>query len=467
MRFKGDFEGMRVVVFGLGASGRAASRVLAGLGAEVTAVDQADGQALRERAQSLKEQGIRCHLGEAPSRVMRRADMVVVSPGVPTTIEPLQQAREVGASVIGELELSFMLSDAEFLAVTGTKGKSTTARLLHCMLCAAGIETVVGGNLPDQPLCEKVLALSPDAKVVAEVSSFQLETINTFRPHIACITNLGVDHLDRYSDLEEYYAAKMRVCENQGAEDVLVVNAGDVKLSDLTRTMTPSRVCFGLDDPGGVNGVFLHSNRVVSVRDGDVVQLLKRSDIVLPGLHNVENVMAAAAMAINCGVSGEALTDALKGFELAPHTLEVFAVIEGLTFVDDSHATNTLSVVKAIEAFNDPIVLIAGGRDKGCDFREILNAGRSRVKTVIAIGEAGPKIEEALSQHVPVLRNQGDIGDIVAMASSVAVSGDVILLSPGCSSFDMFSDFRDRGNSFKRAVFEYFERKGIGVAQAD
>ncbi|MBN2208349.1 MAG: UDP-N-acetylmuramoyl-L-alanine--D-glutamate ligase [Candidatus Coatesbacteria bacterium] len=467
MRFKGDFKGMRIVVFGLGASGRAASQVLARLGAEVTAVDQADGQVLRERAQVLKEQGIRCHLGEAPSKVMRGADMVVVSPGVPTTIEPLRQAREAGAPVIGELELSFMLSDAEFLAVTGTKGKSTTARLLHCMLCAAGIETVVGGNLPDQPLCDKVLALSPDAKIVAEVSSFQLETISTFRPRVACITNLGVDHLDRYSDLEEYYAAKLRVCENQGAEDVLVVNAGDANLSALTRTMPPSRVFFGLHDPGGVNGVFLHSSSVVSVTDGDVVELLKRSDIVLPGLHNVENVMAAAAMAINCGVSVEALRDALKVFELAPHTLEVFAVIEGVTFVDDSHATNTLSVVKAIEAFSGPIVLIAGGRDKGCNFTEILSAGRGRVKTVIAIGEAGPKIEQALSQHIPVLRNQGDIADIVAMASSIAARGDVILLSPGCSSFDMFSDFRDRGNSFKKAVFEYFERKGIGLAEAE
>ncbi len=467
MRFKGDFEGKRTVVFGLGASGNAASRVLAGLGAEVTVVDQADGQSLRERAEVLKGHGIRSHLGGAPSSVMRRAEMVVVSPGVPTAIEPLQQARESGASVIGELELSFILCDCEFLAITGTKGKSTTARLLHRMLCAAGVESIVGGNLPDEPLCEKVLALSPDAKVVAEVSSFQLETIDTFRPHIACITNLGVDHLDRYSSLEEYYAAKLRIFENQGAGDFLVVNAGDVKLLELTRGVTPSRMCFGVDDPGGVNGVFLDSDRIISATGGDGVPLLERSDIALPGLHNVENVMAAAAMAINCGVSGQALKDAINGFELSPHTLEVFAVFRGITFVDDSHATNTLSVTKAIEAFDEPIILIAGGRDKGCDYKEILRAGRNRIKTVIAIGEAGPKIQEALGPHLPVMHNQGDIRDIVAMAASLAASGDVILLSPGCSSFDMFTDFRDRGNSFKEAVLEYFEKKGIGVAQAD
>jgi len=467
MRFKGSFKDRRTVVFGLGVSGNAASKVLAGLGAEVTVVDHADGQVLRERAELLKERGIRCHLGEAPNSVMRGAEMVVVSPGVPTAIEPLQQARESGASVIGELELSFMLCDAEFLAITGTKGKSTTARLLHSMLSAAGIETVVGGNLPDEPLCEKVLALSPDAKVVAEVSSFQLETIETFRPHIACITNLSVDHLDRYSSLEEYHAAKLRVFKNQGADDFLVVNAGDAKLLKLTRGVTPSRMCFGVDDPGGVNGVFLVSDRIVSVSDGAVVAQLDRSDIALPGLHNVENVMAAAAMAINCGVSAEALKNALDGFELAPHTLEVFAAFQGITFVDDSHATNTLSVTKAIEAFDDPIVLIAGGRDKGCDYKEILNAGKNRIKTIIAIGEAGPKIEKALGRRLPVMGNQGDIRDIVAMAASAAASGDVILLSPGCSSFDMFNDFRDRGASFKRAVLEYFEGKGINVAQAE
>jgi len=464
MRFKGSFEGKRIVVFGLGASGNAASQVLAGFGAQVTVVDQADGRALRERAEALKAIGIRSHLGGAPSSVMIGAEMVVVSPGVPTAIKPLQQARESGATIIGELELSFMLCDADFLAITGTKGKSTTARLLHRMLCTAGIETVVGGNLPDEPLCEKVLALSPDAKVVAEVSSFQLETIDTFRPHIACITNLGVDHLDRYSGLEEYHAAKLRVFENQSADDLLIVNVGDAKLLKLTRGVRPSRMCFGFDNPGGVNGVFLDADRIISLSDGDAVTLLKRSDIPLPGLHNVENVMAAAAMAINSGVSVEALKNALNGFELAPHTLEVFAVFQGITLVDDSHATNTLSVTKAIEAFDKPIILIAGGRDKGCDFKEILKARENRIKTVIAIGEAGPKIEEALGGRLPVVLNQGDIRDIVAMAASFAASGDVILLSPGCSSFDMFTDFRDRGNSFKRAVLEYFEGKGIGLA---
>ncbi len=231
--------------------------------------------------------------------------------------------------------------------------------------------------------------------------------------------------------------------------------------------MAPTRVLFGVDDPGGVNGVFMDSGQIVFVNDGVVVQLLKRSDIVLPGLHNVENVMAAAAMAINCGVSAEAVKDALNGFMLAPHTLEVFATFQGITFVDDSHATNTLSVAKAIEAFDGPIILIAGGRDKGCDYKDILNVAKRHVKTIIAIGEAGPKIEAALGQDLRVLPNDGGIRDIVAMAAGLAASGDVILLSPGCSSFDMFTDFRDRGNSFKRAVLDYFEVTGGGIAHTE
>jgi len=465
MRYKDSFKGKDLVVFGLGSSGWAAAQVLIGLGARVSVVDQGESQDLREHAEALRQIGARCYLGMAPAEVMRSAKMVVVSPGVPTTIEPLEQARKAGASVIGELELSFMLSDADFLAITGTKGKSTTTRLLHRILAVAGFDVVAGGNLPDEPLCGKVMRLLSGATVVAEVSSFQLETIVTFRPRVACITNLGVDHLDRYSSLEEYHAAKLRIFENQEASDVLVLNAGDARLVELARGIAPSVLWFGMGTPDKLDGVFLTSEEIICVREGESSPVLKRKDITLPGPHNLENVMAAAAMALARRVPAESLREALDGFKLAPHTLEVFAMFEGITFVDDSHATNTLAVTKALEAFEGPIILIAGGRDKGCDWAEIREAARGKIKTVIAIGEARSRIAAALGQDLPVLLNRGGIPDIVAQAASLAASGDVVLLSPGCSSFDMFKDFRDRGNKFKKAVLDYLEGRGHGVGQ--
>jgi len=466
MRYKGSFKGKDVVVFGLGTSGWAAAQVLIGLGARVSVVDEAESGPLKERAESLRQMGAKCYLGMAPAEVMRSAEMVVVSPGVPTAIEPLELARRAGASVMGELELSFMLCDADFLAITGTKGKSTTTRLLHRMLSVAGFDVVAGGNLPDEPLCAKVMNLSPEARVVAEVSSFQLETIITFRPRIACITNLDVDHLDRYPGLEEYYAAKRRIFENQQAGDLLVLNAGDAGLVELARGVAPRVLWFGMGNPGEREGVFLAADGIICVRDGERFPVLKREDIALPGLHNVENVMAAAAMAIAQDVPTETIREALAGFKLAPHTLEVFAMFEGITFVDDSHATNTLAVTKALEAFEGPIILIAGGRDKGCDWADILETARGKVKTVIAIGEARPRIAAALGKQLPVLLNGGGIPDVVAQAASLATRGDVVLLSPGCSSFDMFKDFRDRGNKFKKAVLDHLEGRGHGVNQA-
>ncbi|MBN1591936.1 MAG: UDP-N-acetylmuramoyl-L-alanine--D-glutamate ligase [Candidatus Coatesbacteria bacterium] len=467
MRFNGDFHGMRVVVFGLGASGRAASLTLSHLGAAVTVVDQGDNQTLQERAAALRAVGIATHLGDAPSETMCAAEMVVVSPGIPVEIDPLSKARAAGACIIGELELSYMISDAEFLAITGTKGKSTTTRLLHRMLSTAGFETIMGGNLPNEPLCDKVLTLPATAKVVAEVSSFQLETVRTFCPHIACITNLDIDHLDRHPSLDEYYAAKLRIFENQRAGDILVVNGGDAKLLELTQARASSRILFGAVNPGGVNGVFLQEGQIVLAADGRTTALFNRSDIPLAGLHNVENVTAATAMAINAGASAESIKEALEGFELAPHTLELFAEFRGIRFVDDSHATNALSVSKAICAFDAPVILIAGGKDKGCNYRDFFKGDKGSVKTVIAIGEAASKIESALEDELTVLVTRGGIDEIVAMAIDLAESGDVVLLSPGCSSFDMFADFRDRGNSFKRAVHEYFEAEGESIEDTE
>lgn len=458
MRFKERIKGKKAAVFGLGASGSAAARVLASLGASVTVVDNAESDLLRARAEKLRELGIGHRLGGVPLDVMRGSDLVVVSPGVPTEREELEVARLAGAEVIGELELSYLLADAEFIAITGTKGKSTTTRLVHAILSAAGFETVAGGNLPDEPLCERVMSLSSNAKIVAEVSSFQLETIRSFKPHIACITNLGVDHLDRYPDLAAYHKAKLRVCMNQTESDFLIVNSDDALLASETKAARPSRFFFGVKGPDNLDGVFLSDGEIVLSRDGEKVPLMSRSDVTLPGLHNVQNVMAASAAAVLCGVSAQTILEAMRSFRLSPHTLEVFAEHGGVTFVDDSHATNVLSVTKAIESFDQPIILIVGGRDKGGDFSEILGPAKGKVKLVIAIGEAAPRFENELGKDLDVQVQRGGLDETVSVAMAHARPGDVVLLSPGCSSFDMFADFRDRGRRFKDAVGSYFEK---------
>ena len=459
MRLTEKLVGVKAVVFGLGASGKAATEVLTSFGAKVFAVDHSRSSAVAEGVKPLLGMGAEVFLGAIPDRVMTDAELVVVSPGVPTDLSEIETARASGAKIIGELELSYLLCDAQFLAVTGTKGKSTTARLLASILKAAGMQVVLGGNLPGEPLSPKVLGLSSKAKVVAEVSSFQLETIDRFRPYVSCITNLDVDHLDRYDGLSDYYSAKLRIFENQDESEYLVLNEDDPKLMDYTRDARPHSVLFSVEDDSLTDGVFLSKNAIEFREEGKVLGSSDRAEVHLPGVHNLKNVMAASAMAMCLDVPPQAVRDALARFRLAPHTLEVFAELEGITFVDDSHATNPLSVSVAIQAFDKPIVLIAGGKDKGGDFKRLIPPARDRVKLVIAIGEAAERIESELSSDLPVVVNRGGIEDVVNMAIDRAEAHEVVLLSPGCSSFDMFVDFRDRGRRFKRAVFAAFEKE--------
>ena len=466
MRLLRRFDGRRAVVFGLGASGQAAAVVLSRLNAEVVVVDHSRSESVMRRAESLEAQGIRCQLGRIEPETMRRAEVVVLSPGVAPSVPELAIARSSGALVISELELAYQVCDSEFLAITGTKGKSTTARLLGRILGVAGFETVVGGNLPGEPLCKKAFGLGARTKVVAEVSSFQLEAIESFCPHIACITNLATDHLDRYPTLQDYHRAKLRIFENQSENDFLVVNCADEHLERLTAGARPARWFFGPITCRQRPGVFCRSKSVVVV-DGPKHQQVFETDAVgLPGRHNLENVMAATAMAWLSGVGGSQVKEALEGFELSPHTLEVFAECGGIRFVDDSHSTNTLSVLRALETFEGPIILIAGGKEKGCDFKELLPQARGKVKAIIAIGQAAPAIKAALGEAVPVFITSKGMDRAVQMAAKLATSGDTVLLSPGCSSFDMFKDFKDRGDSFKRAVFQYLEVGGFGHKQA-
>jgi UDP-N-acetylmuramoylalanine--D-glutamate ligase len=374
----------------------------------------------------------------------------------------LAEARRQGVPVWGEVELAARLTAARFLGITGTNGKSTTTSLLGAMLQAAGLPCVVAGNI-GLALCEVVTGLGPDHWVVAELSSFQLETIATFRPHVAVLLNLAPDHLDRYPDVEPYYAAKARIFMNQTAEDYAVLNADDPLVMQRARGLRSRPLLFSRTRVMG-DGAFVRDGRVVVRREGATRPVCEIGRIRIQGLHNLENSLAAAAAASAVGVAAGALAAALAGFPGLPHRLELIAEIGGVRFVNDSKGTNVGAVVKSLESYRDGVILIAGGKDKGGDFRPLRPLVETRVKRLLLIGQAAAKIEEQLGGACPMERLPS-LAAAVERGREVGAPGDTVLLSPACASFDMFRDFEHRGDVFRDAVLALQARlEGGGVA---
>ncbi|MBI3596898.1 MAG: UDP-N-acetylmuramoyl-L-alanine--D-glutamate ligase [Nitrospirae bacterium] len=448
-----EVDGRRVTVVGLGRSGQAATRLLIQRGARVTVTDRRSPAELEGPLTALKECSVRYQIGGHPETAFQDADLIVMSPGISLeSVEAIQAAKARGVPVIGEIELGFSFAKAPIVAITGTNGKSTTTALTGEILKAAGHRVFIGGNL-GRPVCEAVLERTKWDWIVVEVSSFQLETIRTFRPRVAALLNVTPNHLDRYRGLEEYLAAKMRIFENQTADDVAVVNADDplvLKWADSIR----SRRVFISRSPRPEPGVYLNSGRVVSVgasAPSDRVEILRQEAIPLQGSHNIENVLAASAVGIVCGCAPDRIREAVKGFKGLEHRLEPVRRRNGVLYVNDSKATTVAALAKALEAFSEPIVLIAGGRDKGGEFSLLRDLIRHRVKLALMIGEARPTLRAAWGDLLPFVEVKS-LEEAVERAAREAVSGDVVLLSPACSSFDMFRDFEDRGRRFKEAV---------------
>lgn len=466
-----EIRGKNVTVVGLARSGIGSANLLGEFGAKVTVTDRKTEVELRELLPKLNP-SVRVVLGSHPEDIFLNAEMIIVSPGVSLDIQPLLHAKSKKIPILGELELAYEIigNQMRFLAVTGTNGKSTTTALLDFMMKKGGFRTMLGGNIGNALTEEihKLLSMKSEEKkvinyAVAEISSFQLESIKEFKPKVAAIVNITPDHLDRYHSLEEYSDAKARLFENQDVDDFLVLNRDDAETMRVYKDKfkvqsSKSPKTFFFSRKESVNGIYSQNGVVhCSFNDPELntsdFELIRVEDIKIKGVHNLENAMAASAMALLAGCSVDAVIDSLREFPGLEHRLEFVRELDGVSYFNDSKGTNVGAVTKSLESFSKPVVLIAGGRDKAGDFSQLRELVRERVKALILIGEAREKIRKALGDITETLMAK-ELREAVEISRRKAVQGDVILLSPACASFDMFEDFEDRGRQFKKIVRE-------------
>lgn len=444
-----NFRNKKVTVVGLARSGAGAANLLHSLGAAVTVTDSKPESALKAFTERLSA-GVRAVLGSHPDELFTGADLIVISPGVPLTAPPLVKAAKSGIPVIGELELAYRCSGSPFTAITGTNGKSTTTTLVGLMLKEAGLKAFVGGNLGNA-LTEEPEMLTGQDYIVAEVSSFQLEAIDKFRPRISAVLNITQDHLDRYKDMDEYAKAKAAVFINQADDDVLVLNADDpptIALKDAAKC----RVIPFSRKTALPSGLYVQDGYIMnSAGTGGPQKVVAVKDIRIKGVHNLENALAAAAIASTAGAGAKAIADVLTSFPGLEHRLEFVRELDGVTYINDSKGTNVGAVEKSVESFDGPVILIAGGLDKHSDFAPLAPLVKKHVKKMILIGKAADVIDQALGKQTDTVR-AASLEDAVKTARQSASAGDVVLLSPACASFDMFKDFEDRGRQFKQFV---------------
>ena len=448
-------SGQRVVVVGAARSGVAAAHLLIARGASVVLTDTRE---TIEPADELRRAGVVLELGGHRAETLNSADLIVLSPGVSPRQADVAAARAAGVPVIGELELAARWLAGRIVAITGTKGKSTTTTLIGRMLAEGGLKAAVGGNI-GVPLSAQVAASAPDVIHVVEASSFQLETTEQFRPWIAVLLNLSADHLDRHESIEEYAAAKGRIFANQQADDFAVVNVDDAPSLALARTrarLVPLSPSAAIAD-----GIVVTAEVIAHRRAGVDTPLVPVSAVRLLGRHLLTDVAAAAAVAEIAGVDAEAMVRAVEGFSGLEHALEPVSSIQGVGFVNDSKATNIESAARAIESIDQGLVVILGGRFKGGDFGALRAPLVARQASVVAIGEAAPLVTAALATSVPV-RDAASMDDAVRLGFAMAPPGGTVLLAPACASFDMFADYAERGRRFKDAVARLaFEVKSV------
>ncbi len=446
-------EGRKSLVLGAGRSGIASAKFLATRGATVALHDRKPVEEWSDAAKSLKEShGVGLIGGELPSWLLDQIDLVVISPGVPTNTIPARYVDRKDGEVIGEIELASRFLKGRVVAITGSNGKTTTTTLIGEMLKNAGIETQVGGNI-GTPLLSLVETANEDTWSVAELSSFQLETIVDFRPDVALCLNVTPNHLDRYESFLDYAAAKHRVFKNQTAENVAVLNADDPVTAEWASGLNANVVMFSvkreLDD-----GLFLRGRDLVCRANGKEKVLTTRDEIFLRGLHNVENVLAAFAAGLACGASPESMRETVANFKGVEHRIEFVAEIDGVRFYNDSKATSVDATMKAVEALSEgegKTILILGGRGKNAPYSPLIPLIEGSVRSLVLIGEDADNIETQLRDHIEIIRADS-LKVAVERCFEAAESGDAVLLAPACASFDMFSSFEDRGREFKSQV---------------
>jgi len=448
-----ELKNKRVLVVGLGKSGLSAAMFLRARGARVTVSDARSAVALAHEIPALLDAGIMVESGGHGLLTFRRQDLIVVSPGVPTDTPEVQQTKAFGMPIIGEVELASRFLQGKIVAITGSNGKTTTTTLVGKIFSDAGLPTLVGGNI-GLPVIDLVAKSTPETTSVLEVSSFQLETIEDFHPHIAVVMNITPDHLDRHGSFENYAAAKTRITERQTAEDFLVLNAEN-KATQMVAAKTKAQIFwFSLRRPVK-QGTFVHGESIVFVaHEGAKAEpVMPVDEIHLKGSHNVENVLAAVCAARLAGIPAETIRHAVGAFKAVEHRLELVKTVRGVEFYNDSKATNVDAAMKAVASFGGGIHLILGGKDKDSDYGTMSDLLKERVKAVYTIGSAAEKIERQLHGVVKMVQ-AGTIQTAVQEAAKAAVAGDVVLLSPACSSFDQFENYEHRGRVFREVVNE-------------
>jgi UDP-N-acetylmuramoylalanine--D-glutamate ligase len=446
-----DLKNKRVLVVGLGKSGLSAAMFLREQGARVTVSDTRSAVALAKEIPALLEAGIMVESGGHGLLTFRRQDLIVVSPGVPMDTPEVKQVVAFGLQVIGELELASRYLQGRIVAITGSNGKTTTTTLVGKIFADARVPTLVGGNI-GLPVIDLVPKSKPQTVSVLEVSSFQLETIEEFHPWIAVVLNITPDHLDRHGSFETYAAAKTRITERQVAEDFLVLNAED-KAAQMVALKTKAQIFWFSGRRPVKQGAFVHGESILFVpREGAKAEpVMPVSDIHLKGSHNVENVLAAVCAARLAKIPAESIRASVAGFAAVEHRLELVKVVNGVEFYNDSKATNVDAAMKAVASFAGGIHLILGGKDKDSDYTLMSGMLKERVKIVYTIGSAAEKIERELQGVVKIVSAE-TLQVAVAKAAKAATIGDVVLLSPACSSFDQFENYEQRGRVFRQLV---------------
>jgi UDP-N-acetylmuramoylalanine--D-glutamate ligase len=447
---KSGIQGRKVTVLGAARSGLAVAELLARNGAAVFLSEKADVQQKQDAAARLARASIPCEFGGHTPRALE-ADCIVVSPGLAPSTPVLVEAARLGIPVIAELEAASWFCRAPIVAVTGSNGKSTVTTWIGEMFRASGRPTVVAGNI-GQAFSEQAEEIGPDGVAVLEVSSFQLETVHAFRPKVAVFLNLTQDHIDRHGSFEGYGRAKARVFERQTGDDHLVLNGMDRSVTGLARDARARKALFGTD-PAGDRCGFVRSGVLILRLDGREEPMVPVDALGIQGEHNVLNALASSLACRVLDAPVDAIRTSLHAFRGLPHRLEFVRELGGVAYVNDSKGTNVDSVWYAIGSFPQPIVLIAGGRDKDSDFTVLRERLRRSVRCAVLIGEAADKMEHAFAGACRTVR-AGSLADAVEKARGLAAPGDVVLLSPACASFDMFLNFEDRGDQFKRIVRE-------------
>lgn len=449
-----DFMGKKVLVVGAGISGNAVAKVAKKLGADVTLSDSKDEADIQWDLQDLRDAGVKLFFGKQESALLDGVDMVILSPAVPVRIPLVQEAMKRNIPVTTEVEVAYNLAKSPILAVTGTNGKTTTVTLLGQLMRTRFPNAGVGGNI-GIPLCEEALSAGEDSCVVAEISSYQMEASNKFNPHVAVVLNVTPDHVVRHGSLEVYQQMKEKMFANQGPDDYLVLNYDNEKTRGMAER-AKGQVFFFSRKEILEEGAFLQDGWLTIVWKGQTCKLCKADELKIKGGHNVENALAAAAAAFLGGARIPKITETLKAFEPVEHRIEPVETVNGVTYYNDSKATNTDSTIKALESFEGHLVLIAGGDDKMTDLTEFMALVKERADELILVGDAAARFKEnALKAGFPEehIHEAGySMDKAVEIAHNIAGIPQAVLLSPACASFDMYSGYEERGRDFKRLV---------------